>query len=126
MDVTLTINGQDFSPVLSTYSVRYETAYAKSVKALDGTEYAGGFTIRPVLAFSLRPMTDAQAVIFYNALTAANPASCTYTDTASNVDRTARMRLSTNLEYAFALRSSDNNRYYTGGQITLRGVTCLA
>lgn len=126
MDVTLTINGQDFSPVLSTYATTYEIDYGKTVKALDGTEYTGNALIRPVIAFSLFPMTDAQAKTYYDALTLPTPALCSYTDKATNMDRTIRMRISSNLEYAFGLRSVDGNRYYKGGTITMRGVHCLS
>ena len=125
MDVTLTFNGHDFSPVLSTYSVTYETEYRKVVKALDGTEYFGNPTRRPVVTFSLFPMTDAQAKEYYDALSIMI-ARCTYTDKATNTDRTLQMRLTTNLEYVFGLRSVDGNRYYKGGSITLRGVSCIA
>ena len=126
MDVTLTCNGQDFASGLLTYAVSYETGYGKTVTALDGTEYAGNLTSRPIVTFSMRPMTDAQTLACYNALTAASPISCAYTDPATNVTRTAFMRLATNPEFVFAVRSSDGARYYQGGEITLRGVGVLA
>ena len=126
MDVTLICNGQDFSPVLSDYSVTYETDNGKTVKALDGTEYAGNLTSRPMVTFSMRPMSGAQAKTYYDALISSSPASCTYTDNATNADRAAQMRLTTNLDFVFVLRSSDGGRYYSGGQITLRGVSCFA
>lgn len=126
MDVTLTCNGQDFAPGLLAYAVTYETDYGRTVTALDGTEYAGNLTSRPIVTFSMRPMTDAQAAMCYDALTASSPVSCAYTDPATNASRTALMRLMTNPEFVFALRSSDGARYYTGGEITLRGVGVLA
>lgn len=125
MDVTLTINGFNFAPVLSTYLTVYETDYGKTVKALDGTEYTGNFTSRPVVTFSLFPMTDATAQHYYNALTSSIPAVVTYTDKATNTDRTGQMRVTSNLEFTFGLRSVDGNRYYKGGAITLRAVHCL-
>lgn len=126
MDVTLICNGRDLSPFLSNYSLTYEIAHDKTVKALDGTEYSGNMTSRPIITFSLRPMTDAQAQQCYDALTVASPALCVYTDEAVNADRSAQMRLVTNLDFIFVLRSSDGHRYYNEGEITLRGVKCLA
>lgn len=126
MDVTLTINGFNFAPVLSTYFTVYETDYGKTVKALDGTEYTGNFTSRPVVTFSLFPMTDTTAQQYYNALTSSVPAVVTYTDKATNTDRTGQMRVTSNLEFTFGLLSVDGNRYYKGGSITLRAVHCLS
>ncbi len=129
MDVTLQFNDFNFAPVLSTYSVSYETNYRKTVTALDGTEYFANATRRPVITFSLFPMTDAQATAAYDALSIMI-ADCTYTDPAttgdSGTDYTQLMRVTSNLDYVFALRSVDGNRYYKGGQITLRGVKCRA
>ena len=125
MDVTLTINGQNFAPKLSTYSTTYEISHGKTVTALDGTEYTGNSLSRPIIVFTLFPMTDAQAKTYYDALTVPSPALCTYTDKATNTDRAARMRVSSNLEYAFGFRSVDGNRYYKGGSITLRSMHCL-
>lgn len=126
MDVTLTFNSYDFAPILSTYAVVYETNYRKTVVSLDGTEYVGNPTRRPIVTFTLFPRTDAQAKAAYDALSVMI-ASCTYTDPhATNASRTLQMRLTSNLESVFGLRSIDGNRYYKGGQIVLRGVTCVA
>lgn len=125
MDVTLIINGFDFAPVLSTYFTAYEMDYGKTVKALDGTEYTGNFTSRPLVTFSLFPMTDTTAQQYYNALTASVPAVVTYTDKSTNTDRAAQMRVTSNLDFTFVHRAVDQNRYYKGGNITLRAVHCL-
>ena len=131
LDVKLTFNGYDFAPLLSTYAVDYEITYRKVVTALDGKEYFGNGLKRPIVNFALRPLTDAQAKAAYDALKIM-VASCSYTDPAisgsadASASRTAQFRLTSNLEAAFGLRSVDGNRYYKGGQIVLRGVTCLA
>lgn len=131
LDVKLTFNGYDFAPLLSTYAVDYEISYRKVVTALDGTEYFGNGTRRPIINFTLRPLTDSQSKAAYDALKIM-VASCSYTDPAVNgsadasVTRTAQFRVTSSLEAAFGLRSVDGNRYYKGGVITLRGVTCLA
>lgn len=124
-DVTLTFNGFDFSPMLSNYNVSYEQNSPKIVTALDGTEYVGNLKFRTIITFCLRPMTDAQEAAHYAALSAM-VASCTYTDAATNSDRTETMRVTSNPEYAFAHRAADGNRYYKSDVITLRGVTCRA
>lgn len=131
LDVKLTFNGYDFQPLLSTYAVDYDISYRKVVTALDGTKYFGNGMKRPIINFTLRPVTDAQAKASYDALKIM-AASCAYTDPAINgssdasATRTAQFRVTSSLEAAFGLRSADGNRYYKGGQITLEGVKCLA
>lgn len=122
--ITLTFNGFDFSSVLSTYHVNYERAFRKVMTALDGTEYFGNGTLRPVVTFALFPMTGAQAAQYYDALKVMT-SNCLYTDTATGTPRMARMRVTSNLEYAFC-HTFGNNLYYKGGTITLRGVECVA
>ena len=125
MDVTLTFNGHDFAPALSDYKVSYEPNFRKVVTALNGTEYFGNATRRPIITFSLRSMTDAQTRAAYDALKIM-AASCAYTDPATNASRTAQFSVKSNLESVFLLRAADGKRYYEGGTVTLRGVTCLA
>ena len=125
MDVTLTFNGYDFAPALSSYGVTHEINYRKVVTALDGTRYFGNATRRPIITFSLLPMNGAQTKACYDALKIII-ASCSYTDADANEDRTAQMRVTSNLESVFRLRAADGSRYYEGGQITLEGVKCLA
>ncbi len=131
LDVTLTFNAYNFTPLLSTYAVTYGTDFRKVVTALGGTEYFGNATRRPIITFRLRPLTDAETKAVYDALKVM-VASCSYTDPAINgssdasVNRTALFRLTSSLEAAFGLRSVDTNRYYKGGEIVLRGVTCIA
>lgn len=125
LDVTLTFNSYNLKPLLSAYAVNYETATRKTVTALGGTEYSGKSTSRPVITFRLLPLTDAQSKAVYDALKIM-VASCSYTDPATNASRTAQFRVVSNLDYAFALRSVDSNRYYKGAEITLRGVKTIA
>lgn len=131
LDVILTFNGYNFKPLLSSYGVDYDISYRKVVTALDGTEYFGNGLKRPIINFSLRPLTDAESKAAYDALKVM-VASCSYTDPAisgsadASASRTAQFRVTSSLEAAFGLRSVDGNRYYKGGTITLRGVTCLA
>ena len=123
--ITLTFNGFPFASKLSTYNVDYEINYRKIVTALDGTEYFANGTRRPIVTFSLFPMTGEQAKAYYDALK--NMAgTCIYTDPATDETHSAQMRVVSNLSYVFGHKGIDDNLYYRGGQITLRGVECLA
>lgn len=126
VDVVLTFRDVDFAPFLATYKVNHEINYARQVTALDGTEYTTHGTRRPIVSFTLRAMSDTQAGTFYAALSTLT-GTATYTDPyLSGETQTARMRLASDLEAVFGLRSVDGNRYYKGGEIQLRGVTPLA
>lgn len=118
IDVTFKIGALDLSGLLSTYRVDYEAEYQTIMTAIDGTEY-GSVRYRPIVNFSLIPITDQQASELYSVLSGLN-ANVVYTDVFRNTDITADMRVTSNLQAAFGLRSIDGNRYYKGGTITLR------
>lgn len=118
IDVTFTFNGFNFAPYLSTYEVKYSLEEADSMVAMDGTEYVA-IRKRPVIEFSLIPLTDAQSAAIYSALSV-QTAPVTYTDPNMGRDATAVMRLASDINRVFGLRSVDGNRYYKGGTITLR------
>lgn len=122
IDVTFSFNDYDLHELLSTWSVVHEVETADSVTAIDGTEY---FAVRrrPTINFTLIPLSDAQAQEVYDVLSGII-ADAEYTDPYLG-ERIASMRVSTNLEAAFGLRSVDGNRYYKGGIITLRQRTVL-
>lgn len=123
--IVFTFNGLNLSPALSTYRVAYEASYRKTVTSLDGTEYFGNGTRRPIVTFSLLPMTGVQAKTYYDALKVM-VSNCAYTDPATNAVRTARMRVTSNLEYLFCHKAVDDNLYYKGGALELRGVETIA
>lgn len=123
IDVTLLIGTMDLSDLLSTYNVDYEVEYQQLMTALDGTEH-GAPRYRPVVRFSLIPLTDAQSALLYTALSSMS-SNVTYTDTFRNTNITADMRVDGNLQSKFGLRSIDGNRYYKGGTITLRQRTVI-
>lgn len=123
IDITLRIGELDLSGLLSTYDVQHEVEYQHLMTSLNGTEY-GAPRYRPVVNFSLIPITDEQAAELYTALRGIN-ANVTYTDTFRNEDITADMRVTSNLQATFGLRSIDGNRYYKGGVITLRQRTVI-
>lgn len=122
IDVTLTINDVDFSGWLSTYTVSHEVEVGTAITAIDGTEYAST-RIRPVVNFTLIPMAESDIATAYNVLSAVN-VSVVYTDPNFG-SQTAVMRVTSNLEQVFGLRSVDGNRYYKGGTVTLRQRTVM-
>ena len=126
MDITLQFNGVSFAPRLSDYRLTHEISYKRSVTTLDGKEHSTPGIRRPVITFSLFPLSDEQAGEYYAALSVL-VAPATYTDTwLGGAVRTATFRVVSDLEVAFGLRSVDGNRYYKGGRIILRAVGPIA
>lgn len=123
MDIVFTINGTDYSGLLSTYSVAYEYEYPEVLKTMDGTEHYGKVYKRPSISFSLLPLTDAQCAAFYALILGTNTVS--YTDPEQGQTMTAYMRFTSNVEHTFGLRSVDGNRYYKGGTMTLRQLSTV-
>ena len=121
MDVTLEINGRDFSSRLSTYRVEQEITYPDMLITMDGTEHYGKPYRRDVIYFSLFPFDDDTANQDY-AVLADSSLSVNYTNPqAKNADKLYRdMKLYSNLSAVFGLRSVNGKRYYKGGEIALR------
>ena len=122
IDVTFTFNGVDLSSYLSTYKVTHEVSSVSTPTTLDGTEHYA-LRRRPVITFSLIPLTSTQCATVYGALSALS-ATCSYTDPYRGAS-SGTFRVASNLEEAFALKSADTNIYYKGGQITLRSKAVL-
>jgi len=132
MDVTLTLNGRDFHNRLSTYEVRHELITGPVVETQDHVEHAPITKYRDVITFSLFPMSDTDAALDYAAL-ASGQFSATYTDPThydseslageSSADKTATVRVVSDLDTIFGIRSVNGNRYYKQGSITLRAVS---
>ena len=123
IDVTFKLNNVDFSNLLSTFKVTREVEYSSTMTAIDGTEY-GWARRRPIVTFSLVPLTDAQTAVLYNTIQSME-VSCEYTDPYRGATSTGTMRVMSGLESVFGLRSADGNRYYKGTEITLRQRTVL-
>ena len=123
MDVTLTINGRDFSSRLTEYGVEQEITYPDLVTTIDGTEHYGKPHKRDVITFRLLMFDDNQAKEDYETLTAST-LLVTYTNPqAQNQLKVERnMKVATNLSAAFGIRSWNGLRYYTGASILLRSV----
>lgn len=122
IDVSFTLGSTDYHTLLSTYSVTHEVETRASVTTMDGTEHVA-IQRRPVISFSLIPLTDAQSKALYDLLSA-GVLNVTYTDpytyTTTNQTRTASFRVASNLNSVFGLKSVDGSRYYKGGDIVLR------
>ena len=119
MDVMLIVNGLDLRSKLSTYSVTEEVTYRKVITTLDDVEHPYPGAKRTTITFSLFPLTDDESAALYSALSAL-VFDATYTNQYKGLDETKRVRLITNLESAFALKSVDGKRRYKCGKIQLR------
>ena len=121
MDVTLEINGRDFSSRLSTYRVEQEITYPDMITTRDGTEHYGKPYMRDVIYFSLFPFDDDTANQDYMVL-ADTSLTVNYTNPqATDSEKLYKpMKLFSNLSSAFGLRSVNGKRYYKGGEIALR------
>ena len=121
MDITLKIGTLDVHERLSTYSVQREVSYSKIIVTLDDEEHAARSKDRYIVAFSLFPMTEDEATAYCNALHA-SAIDVTFSDPYTKSDVTKTMRVTSNLDAAFALVSVDEKRRYKGGEIQLREI----
>ena len=121
MEVTLVINGRDFSTRLSTYRVEQEITYPDMLTTMDGTEHYGKPYRRDVIYFSLFPFDDDTANQDYAVLSNSS-LSVNYTNPQSDdAEKLYKdMKLYSNLSAVFGLRSVNGKRYYKGGEIALR------
>lgn len=116
MTIKLIVNGVDFSAKLSTYNIDRELSQSKVVVTLGGEEREFGKTTRDVVRFSFVPLTEKESEQYFETLSA-SALRATYT---KNGDKTADVRLASNLDKAFLLDSIDGKRRYRGGEIVLR------
>ena len=119
MDIKLVVNGLDLSNRLATYSVDQEVKYRQIITTLDDKEHPVAGSTRNIVRFTLLPMTEEES----NALeTALSDLIFESTFTLHGQERTETVRLTTDLQNLFLLKSIDGKRRYRGGQIVLRGV----
>lgn len=118
MDITLTLNGRNFANRVDQYSVQKLVEQVRTITMLNGTEYAVQ-RIRDVVKFKLIPYDEATATADYNALKAMQ-FTATYTDPHTGNNATRTLRVVSNLESVFGIKSVNGNRYYKGGEISLR------
>lgn len=121
MDITLKLGALDVHEKVSTYNVRREVSYSKVITTMDDTEHATRSKDRYIVETSFFPMTEAESTEYYNALTG-DTVSVTFTDPYSGADTVKTMRVTRDLDAAFALVSVDGNRRYKGGAVQLREI----
>lgn len=97
------------------------SADSKIIVTMDDEEHAARSKDRYIVAFSLFPMTEDEATAYCNALHA-SAIDVTFSDPYTKSDVTKTMRVTSNLDAAFALVSVDGKRRYKGGEIQLREI----
>ena len=123
IDVTFTLEGVDYSPHLSMYEVSHEVEQRETMTAIDGTEYTAT-QIRPIIVFSLDPLSNDQSEALYSILSRSN-IRVIYTNPYLGDNQSSIMRVTSGINSAFIIRSTDGKRYYEGDTITLRSRTVL-
>lgn len=123
IDVTLTFNSFDFSPLLSTFQVSHKVEVAESVTTMDGEEHVATRR-RAVIEFALLPMSEETIEDVYDALSVIN-GEATYTDPLTGDVRTVPVRVASDINSVFALKSVNGKRYYKGDAISLRQRTVI-
>ncbi len=123
IDVRFTLDGVDYSSDLSKYAVLHEIEQRTIMTTIDGTEYTTT-QIRPTIVFSLDPLSDEQSESLYSILSR-NNIEVTYTDPYIGDEQFAVMRVTSELNSSFIIRSTNGNRYYKGNSITLRSRTVI-
>lgn len=121
MNITLQIGTLDVHERVSTYNVRREVSYSKVITTMDDTEHAARAKDRYIVEASFFPMTEAEATAYYKALKD-ETVSVVFTDPYSGTSATKAMRVTSDLESAFALVSVDGKRRYKGGTVQLREI----
>jgi protein-tyrosine-phosphatase len=119
MNITLKIGALDMHEKLSTYSVQQEVSYSKIIVTMDDEKHAARSKDRYVVTFSLFPMTEDEATTYCNALRA-SAIDITFSDPYTKSVVTKTMRVTSNLDAAFALLSVNRKRKYKGGEIQMR------
>lgn len=119
IDITLTVNGLNLSSKLSTYRTNKKVTYTDILSALDGTEYAFPAATKTEITFSLLPMDEDETAALYSALSTL-VFQATYTDQHAGADRTGNVRVISDIDSVFLLKSVDGKRRYRGNNITLR------
>lgn len=115
--VTLVINGQDFSPDLSTYSCDEEFDQEDVIETMDHKRHAIGETVRDVLRFKLIPERDDYGAN-YRALSA-RPLHVLYSKPHFGTLEADFLMDTDTIERAFLLKNYAEDVYYNGSVIQL-------
>ena len=118
MDVTLKLNGRDYSDRISSYRVVHEPVSQRIVTTMDYLEHTPLKKYRTVIRFTLDSMSEEDAEADYNALSD-GVFTAIYTDPYAG-ERTQTVHLTTDLDLVFVVTSTSGVRYYNGGELELR------
>lgn len=121
MDIALQIGALDTHKKVSTYNVRREVSYSKVITTMDDTEHAARGKDRYIVETSFFPMTEEEATAYYEALKS-ETVNVVFTDPYGGTDKAKTMRVTSDIDAAFALVSVDGKRRYKGGTVQLREI----
>lgn len=119
MNVTMVINGVDYSPILSTFECYQTRPQNKVITTLDGNERQFPGKAKSVMTISFWPMTKDELFALYEILKN-NTAVITYTNPYFEYDVTQSMRVDGDISSKFALLSVDGHNRYKGLSLTFR------
>lgn len=109
------IGDLDLTDQVSTFSVGHQPKIDKVITTLDGTEHVVKSGIRDIIKVSFLPITDATDL--YNAL---SKPSFYVEFVDGGINKYKRMRVSSDLEMTFLLKSPRGDRYYRPTDLELR------
>lgn len=124
--IKLTLENLILDKKLSKYSAVKEITFQNVLVTLDHTEHPVGEASRDVITFSLRPLTDSENTQLYNILKQIIITVKFTSPYNRGTIQTKQMRVASNIESAFLIDSCSGNRYYNGGEITLRALEAEA
>lgn len=119
--ITVVINGTDYSDYVEEFFPYVEITYGRVVVTLDDKEHTTQAKKRKCLSLKLFPFSAADVASLYSDLSAGIVA-VQYSAPSVNSVVTLQMRVVSNFENDFALKSHDGNVYYKGGTIKFRSV----
>lgn len=119
MKIMLTINGQDFAPILSSFAIEQEVKYEAVITTLDGKEHPKGRTSRDIITFSVLYNMDGLRDD-YRALTQ-EPLIVEYEHPNTGYHK-REFRLDCDISDKFMLTNIHDKNIYQSGEITLRAL----
>lgn len=122
LDVTLVIDDLDLQSRLLTFEASSEVTYRKVITTLNETEHPYKGALRPIVRFTLMPGTDEEDAQLYDTL---KNLIFNVRYTYKGAERTEKLRLASNLETVFLLKSADGKRRYKNGEIVLRALNAI-
>ena len=117
----------NLTPYVSAITPSYQRRSPKVITAIDGREYAFGYSRRHIVRVDFKPMTGAQLKRIYDYLDAAESLGLVWfrveykcpTNGGGSVILD-EMRIENDFEHKFLHTMIDDNKYYAGFQLVLR------